>query len=90
VGAAVAALADHGGGQVLAPAGDLPWGDRRDTVVAQARLEPILEPLQVPADLGLHLGRADPADPKVEVALDPHRQAVVTTGGRAGDPEHLS
>jgi hypothetical protein len=90
LGAAVATGAHDDGGQVLAPAGDLAWGDRRDAVVAEACLEPGLEALQVPADLGLDLGRADATNAKVELALHPHRQAVVTAAGHVGDPEHLS
>ncbi|WP_243726920.1 hypothetical protein [Actinocrispum wychmicini] len=53
--------ADGGGGQVVAPAGDLARGDRRDPVVPVAVGEPIPEPVQVPGDLRGDFRGADPS-----------------------------
>jgi hypothetical protein len=90
LGAPVAAAADRGGGQVLAPGGDLPGGDCGNAVVAQPLGEEGSEAVQVPGDLGGDLRGADPADRQVEVALDPDGEVVVALGGRAGDLQHLS
>jgi hypothetical protein len=82
LGAAVGEGAHHGGGQVLAPGEQFPWGHRGEPVVAEAGDGEGAEAGQVLNDLGGDLGRADPTDGELEVALDPDRQAIVV--GRAG------
>jgi hypothetical protein len=86
--AVAAAVAD--GGQMVAPGAHLARGDGREPVVPESVDDPGGEALQMPGDLDGDLCRADPAHGQIEVALRPHRQAVVGRIEVLGKPDHLS
>jgi hypothetical protein len=78
------------GGQVVAPGSHLARGDGRGPVASEAIGDPGGEAFQMPGDLGADLRRADPTHRQVEVALLPHRQAVVGRAEVLGELDHLS